>query len=180
MTVLPIVVSQNFPAASSLAVLAPHQHADIHPRLLANDDGDEYQPSWAFIYALDVRDAQSFLGHPASNLITDVVNKLMWGGEHQQICILDCFIEISDSNHIFQQIVSWKIFDVFVVVIYDFCQLPPSSQTHVLTVEANFCWFLTLVPIIFAMAEPQFPEPRMHTFKVEVAMTKPEEVQQTP
>jgi hypothetical protein len=45
---------------------------------------------------------------------------------------------------------SWSLFMMSV----SFLPLTVSSKTHILTVEANFCSFLTLLPIIFATAEP--------------------------
>ena len=45
---------------------------------------------------------------------------------------------------------SWSLFMMSV----SFLPLTVSSKTHILTVEANFWSFLTLLPIIFATAEP--------------------------
>jgi hypothetical protein len=41
-------------------------------------------------------------------------------------------------------------------------------------VEENFCTFFTLLPMIFATADSQFPEPKMHTFRGAAAMAKPD------
>lgn len=54
---------------------------------------------------------------------------------------------------------SWSLFMMSV----SFLPLTVSSKTHIFTVEANFWSFLTLLPIIFATAEPLQKKPWKRT-----------------
>lgn len=47
---------------------------------------------------LDERDAQGLLGHPARDLIADLVDELVGDDKHQQVRILHGLTEIRDSN----------------------------------------------------------------------------------
>lgn len=56
------------------------------------------------------------------------------------------------------------------MISVSFLPLTFSSKTHIFTVEANFCNFLTLPPIILATAEPLQERKQKYSKKIMILL----------